>query len=60
MAFLLEIGELKIEGQGEGDRTFEIVKGISLNLARREVLELFDPHPVPPSSRCECQGHPIE
>jgi peptide/nickel transport system ATP-binding protein len=41
MAFLLEIGGLRIEGQGEGERTFEIVKGISLNLARGEVLGLI-------------------
>jgi peptide/nickel transport system ATP-binding protein len=41
MAFLLEVGGLRIEGQGEGERTFEIVKGISLNLARGEVLGLI-------------------
>ena len=41
MAFLLEIDDLKIEGQGEGDAVNQIVKGISLRLQRGEVLGLI-------------------
>jgi peptide/nickel transport system ATP-binding protein len=41
MACLLEIDDLKIEGQGEGDAVTRIVKGISLRLQRSEVLGLI-------------------
>jgi peptide/nickel transport system ATP-binding protein len=41
MAHLLEIDDLKIEGQGEGEAVTPIVKGISLRLKRGEVLGLI-------------------
>ncbi|WP_119460666.1 ABC transporter ATP-binding protein [Rhodospirillaceae bacterium SYSU D60014] len=41
MTPLLEIDDLRIEGQSEGDSWFEIVKGVSLTLKRGEVLGLI-------------------
>jgi peptide/nickel transport system ATP-binding protein len=41
MASLLEIDDLRILGQGESGAAVEIVKGISLRLARGEVLGLI-------------------